>query len=371
MRLGRGSLALASLLLAVTPLATVAQDASPTTAVSPAPGSPQVAASSAPGELAFPATVAETTLAPQTYDGTEWLAGFADGTDGNEAFVTDVTAWLESIGKTPADVTVKSALQEVSEGNNVVILGMQIADTDAHDWVTDAVTLLLGDIVDPQFLLRPMDTRWVLRVQDAAVPGVYPRTVYVDGDTAWMMGGDEGYVSEMVGQLPISAPAVAADEPSLASMVPNVLDGRRRAGLYESREPTFMPTLEWGLSAVGDSWLLDLYLENGLTPADLMGAIAWWGVGSSEESVEIEGYQVPGASPELMDDFLQSVFLAAGGSLPDEVGRTEEELGGRTVTSIDFDYQVQHIFGSGDTIWVVTDHAKEPDMAAAAIAALP
>ena len=102
-----------------------------------------------------------------------------------------------------------------------------------------------------------------------------------------------------------------------------------------------------------------------------MGAIAWWGIESSEESVEVEGYQVPGGSPEVVESLLTKVFLADGEALADEVGRTEQELGGHQVTTFDFGYATQHVFSSGDTIWVVTDHAGEPAMAEEAIAALP
>ena len=51
--------------------------------------------------------------------------------------------------------------------------------------------------------------------------------------------------------------------------------------------------------------------------------------------------------------------------------RTDHELGGRAVTTFDFGYARQHVFSSGDTVWVVTDHADEPAMAEEAIAALP
>jgi hypothetical protein len=157
----------------------------------------------------------------------------------------------------------------------------------------------------------------------------------------------------------------------LAAQLPAVLDDRRRAGLYEAREPIFLPALEMRMGPTLDDWLLDLYMEEGLTPTDLVGAIAWWGIDSSEESIEVEGYQVPGGSPELVESLRSRVFLAGGEALPDEVSRSEQELGGRPVTTIDFGYSKQHVFSSGDTVWVVTDHAGEPAMAEEAIAALP
>jgi len=112
-------------------------------------------------------------------------------------------------------------------------------------------------------------------------------------------------------------------------------------------------------------------MDSGLTPTDLVGAIAWWGLTSPDESVEVEGYQVPGASPELVERFRSEVFLNGGESLPGEASRSEQELGGRPVTSIDLGFTKQHIFSSGDTVWVVTDHVDEPAMAEEAIAALP
>lgn len=366
----RGGLLLglaAALVLVVTasPMAVLAQEPGASPLESPAAtGSPD-------GTPAFPSSLLGVPLDVQSYGGEEWLGQFRDGTADNEAFATEMEALLGSLGSSPQKVTVRSALAEPSEGNQVVILGLQVPDVSARTFAPEAVKLLLGDIEQPEFALRPIGTRWVLRVVDAAVPGVYPRTVYLDGDTAWIMGGDEEYVLDLLGQLPEQAAAPAADGVALASALPVVLDGRRRTGLYEAREPLFLPGVQLRLGPAMDGWLLDLYLDEGLTPSDLVGAIAWWGVESSEESIEVEGYQVPGGSPEAVESLLTTVFLADGQTLPDEVSRTEQELGGRTVTTFDFGYSTQHVFSSGDTVWAVTDHAGEPAMAEEAIAALP
>jgi hypothetical protein len=320
---------------------------------------------------AFPSTLAGAPLDVQSYDGYQWLAQFRDGTAENEAFAADTAALLESMGKGIDDLHVRSALAEPTPGSQAVILALQVDGTEARDFATSAVDLLLGDINDPGFALRPLASRWVLRVVDAAVPGVYPRTVYLAGDTAWIIGADEEYVVELLEQLPVQAYSQSTGDAVLAGQLPVILDARRRTGLYEAREPVFLPALERRAGPALDDWLLDLYMEDGLTPTDLVGAIAWWGVESSEDSVEVEGYQVPGGSSELVESLRTRVFLGDGQTLPDEVTRTDQELGGRAVTTIDFGYASQHVFSSGDTVWVVTDHADEPAMAEEAIAALP
>jgi hypothetical protein len=352
------------LLATLLPTAALAQDASlaPTVAPTTAPET---------GAPAFPSSLAGSPLTVETSSGEEWIGQFRGGSPEDEAFATELEALLGSLGSSPEEVTVRSALAQPSEGNQVVILSLQVPGVPARSFAPQAVKVLLGDIEQPQFVLRPVGTRWVLRVVDAAVPGVYPRTVFLDGDTAWIMGGDEEYILDLLGQLPEQASAPVVDSAVLASALPVVLDGRRRMGLYEAREPLFLPGVQLRLGPAMDGWLQDLYLGEGLTPTDLVGAIAWWGVESSEESIEVEGYQVPGGSPEAVQSLLTKVFLADGQALPDEVGRTEQELGGRTVTTFDFGYSTQHVFSSGDTVWVVTDHASEPAMAEEAVAALP
>ena len=51
----------------------------------------------------------------------------------------------------------------------------------------------------------------------------------------------------------------------------------------------------------------------------------------------------------------------------------EEEIAGRTVTTLDYEPVKQHIFSSADggTVWVVTDHVGETALVEEALAALP
>ena len=310
-------------------------------AVSTAPAAASPSSAASPGATsavagpAFPSTLAGAPLDVESYDGAQWLAQFQDGTTDNEAFAKDTAALLESLGKGVDDLHVRSALAEPTLGSQAVILALQVDGTEARDFATGAVDLLLGDITDPGFALRPLGSRWVLRVVDAAVPGVYPRTVYLAGDTAWIIGADEEYVMELLEQLPAQPYTESIGDAVLAGQLPVVLDGRRRIGLYEAREPLFLPALESRAGPTLDAWLLDLYLEDGLTPTDLVGAIAWWGVESSEDSVEVEGYQVPDGSPELVESLRTRVFLGDGQPLPDEVTRTDHQLGDRAVTTFD------------------------------------
>ena len=156
----------------------------------------------------------------------------------------------------------------------------------------------------------------------------------------------------------------------MIAQLPLELDGRRRPGLYEAPEPLFLPRLSERLGPDLELWLLDLHLDAGLTPAEMIGAITWWGIEDSQQSVQIEGFQLPDGDGQLMQSLLSDVILAEGVDAPG-VSRSEGQVGGRDVVTLDFETIKQHIFTSNDTVWVVTDHAGEPDMAAEAVAALP
>jgi hypothetical protein len=354
------TLALLGLLAAGLPVAVLAQSPSA-----------EPAQAGSEGAMPFPTTLAGQALDVQTYSGAEWLAGSSAVSPDSAAFATDAQAMLASVGATVDDLSVTSALAEPTPGTQAVILGLRVQGVEARRIVEQSVGLLLGDIEEPDFALRPIGSRWVLRVVDAAIPGVYPRTVYIDGDTAWYIGADEVYVQELLEQLPAQAAAAPGDDASLVSTLPVVLDGRRRTGLYEVREPLVLPTFDQRRGPAMEDWFLDLYLDEGIAPSDLVGAIAWWGSGVDEQGVEVEGYQVPGASPEMLERLRTQVLLADGSALPDEVSRVEQELGGHAVTTIDFGYSTQHVLSSGDTIWVVTDYAAEPALAEEAVATLP
>jgi hypothetical protein len=240
---------------------------------------------------------------------------------------------------------------------------------------------MLGDVVEPELALRPVAGKWVLRVIDAQMPGVYPRTVYLKDDTAWIIEGDEAYVWDALDQLPdADANPEQAFEPMIFQL-PLVLDGRRRTGLYEETQPLLLPTLSGRFGPDLETWLLDLYLASGITPSEMIGALTWWGIDAFEESVQIEGYQLPGAPAELVDRLRGEIILAETdevgedgtfiSDLPEGVTRTDGEIAGRAVATLDFAGALQHVFSSGDTVWVVTDHVGEPEMAEEAIAALP
>jgi hypothetical protein len=359
-RLVGASLTLFGLLLIGLPVGVLAQ-------------SPSAAPSQAESQAAmpFPTTLAGQALDVRTYTGTEWLAESSAASPDSAAFASDTQAMLASVGATVDDLSVASALVEPTPGTQAVILGLQVQGVDARRYVEQSVGLLLGDIEEPRLVLRPVGSRWVLRVVDAAIPGVYPRTVYLDGDTAWYIGADEAYVQELLEQLPAQAAAASGDDASLVSTLPVILDGQRRTGLYEAREPLVLPTFDQRLGPAMEAWLLDLYLDEGIAPSDLLGAIAWWGIDGEEQGVEVEGYQVPGAPPEMLERLRTQVLLGDGSALPDEVSRVEQELGGHAVTTIDFGYSTQHVLSSGDTVWVVTDYAGEPAVAEEAVAALP
>jgi hypothetical protein len=341
---------------------------------------PGATASAAEEGTAFPATLGEQVLEVETFTGPEWLAQLSDVGSEDTTFVEGTEELVEGLGKSIDDLSVTTALYEPSPGNHAVVVAFKVAGTEARDFVSDAVQLLLGDLVTPELVLRPVAGKWVLRVVDAEMPGVYPRTVYLKDDTAWIIEGDEQYVWEALDQLPGADPVGAIANQTLVSQLPLVLDDRRRTGLYEATEPLFLPTLSERLSPELETWLLDLYLGEGISPTDMIGAVSWWGIESSQESVQIEGYQLPGAPAEFIERLLHEVILAETGvdaegnpvsDLPEGVTRVDREIAGREVATLDFGPSSQHVFATGDTVWVVTDHVGEPEMVEEAIAALP
>jgi len=362
---------LATLLVLAIPASGFAQEASEVPAAAP-PATEE--------GTAFPATLGGQVLEVETFTGPEWLAQFSGEESLDTTFVEGTEGLVDGLGKTIDDLSVTTALYEPSPGNHAVVAAFKVAGTEARDFVSDAVQLMLGDVVTPELVLRPVAGKWVLRVVDAEMPGVYPRTVYLKDDTAWIIEGDEEYVWDALDQLPGADPIGALAAEPLVAQLPLVVNDRRRTGLYEATEPLFLPTLSERLSPELEAWLLDLYLEAGISPASMIGAISWWGIESSQESIQIEGYQLPGAPPEFVERLRRKVILAEFyevlegvlvSDLPAGVTRTDGEVGGRQVSTLDFGPAKQHVFSSGDTVWVVTDHVGEPKMAEEAIAALP
>jgi len=348
----------------------LAQDATESPAVEPATAG-----------IDFPIMLGGQLLAAETFTGTEWLAQFDDGEIDTAAYVEATEALTESVGKTIDDLTVKSALYEPTPGNHAAMVAFRIDGTDGLDYVEDAIHLLLGDVVMPDLLLRPLDDKWALRVVSATMPGVYPRTVYVKDDTVWIIEGDEEYVQDALSQLPGPDPVGVSAADSLFTAVPIELDGRRRVGLYESTEPLFLPTLGERLGVGIEQWLLDLYLGAGISPAEMVGVYTWWGLPTPQDGVQIEGYGLPSGGEEMLERLRTEVFLAQpdqSSETPDEldqllagVGFSEQEIAGQAVTTLDYGTMKQHIFSSGDALWVITDAVGEPDLVEQAIAALP
>lgn len=373
----------------------------PATAQDPS-GSPAPSAA-APEGIAFPIMLGGELLKPETYSGEEWLARFAEGENADPAFVADTEALLESVGKTAADLTVKTALYEPSaalfefdDGTGTadpvatepaVLAALRIDGTDARDWAAMAVDVMVGDVTDPGLVLRPIDTKWTLRVTDAADPGVYPRTLYLKDDTAWIIQGDDQYVLDALGQLPAPAPVGPSSADGLYTDLPMTLGGARRLGLYESTEPLFLPSFGERIGADLDRWLVDLYLEGGISPSEMLGVIAWWGLEGSQDGIQIEGYRLPDGNEAFTQRLLDEVFLATPPEVDpnaavDEpidpsasrfagVDFSDEQIAGRDVRVLDFGGAIQYIFGSADTIWVVNDPLGDRALVEEAIAALP
>jgi hypothetical protein len=334
--------------------------------------------------IAFPVMLGGQLLAPETYSGSEWLELFS-GDDPDTACIESTEELLGSVGKTIDDVTVKTALYEPAPGEAAVVLALRIDDTNAREWVEGAVDLLVADVIEPGLVMRPLDTKWTLRVTDATMPGVYPRTVYLNDDTAWFVQGDNEFVGDALSQLPEPDPVTASSADSLTTDMPIALGGQRRIGLYESTEPLFLPTLGERLGEGIEDWLLDLYLEAGISPSQMLGVITWWGLEAAQDGIQIEGYRLPEGGEAHTQQLLEEVFLVRPpevsldpDAVTDEIAEllagvefTEEEIAGQMVATFDYGDVKQHIYSTADTIWVISDPLGEPELVEEAIETLP
>ena len=398
-RSGRGrplAIALAAAFALTLPLPAMAQDAEESPVVDP-----ELPATEAPVEegVAFPVMLGGQLLSPETYSGAEWLELFS-GEDADPVFVEGVQGLVDAAGAAIEDVSVKTAMYEQVSfdeltgeevpGEPGVVLALRIADTDARDWVEGAVDVFVGDVIDPGLIMRPLSTKWTLRVTDATMPGVYPRTIYLNDDTAWFIQGGNDYVWDALDQLPDTAPVGESSADTLFTDVPLSLAGQRRIGLYESTEPLFLPTLGERLGDGIEDWLLELYLEAGISPSEMLGVVTWWGLEATSDGIQIEGYRLPEGGEELTQRLLDDIFLIRPPEISEDtetedalldvdpvaaaltgVEFGEEEIAGQMVTTLDYGDTFQYIFGSADTIWVISDPLGEREKVEEAIAALP
>ena len=201
--------------------------------------------------------------------------------------------------------------------------------------------------------------------------------------------GDNDSVWDVLNQLPDAVPVGASSADSLFTDLPMTLAGERRIGLYESTEPLFLPTLGERLGDGIEDWLLDLYLDAGISPSEMIGVITWWGLEAAQDGIQIEGYRLPEGGEELTKRLLDEVFLIRPpevsvdpesevaldidpvASLLEGVEFREEEIGGQMVTTLDYGGSLQHIFSTADTIWVISDPLGEREKVEEAIEALP
>lgn len=318
--------------------------------------------------IVFPVVLGGQALWPETYAGQEWLDQLS-GDEPDTVFIEGLSGLLEDVGASLGDVTVTSALYEPVVNEPVVVLALRIAGTDARDWIVDAVDVVVADVAEPGLVMRPLSNRWTLRVTDRAMPGVYPRTVYLKDDTAWFIQGDEDDVWEALAQLPEPDPVQPSAADRLVGAVPVALAGERRWELHEATEPLILPTLGARLSGNIEAWLVDLYLEGRISPAAMLGVMAWWGLEPTRSGITIEGYRLPPGGEALTERLLEEVFLVQ----PPEgnVRIVGERIAGQPVTTLYAEGTFQHIYSTDDTIWVITDPLGERERVEEAITALP
>jgi hypothetical protein len=151
----------------------------------------------------FPTTVSDIPVEVTALSAEAWLASGDSGTPADEAAAGRALQSLaDAAGVTIDDIAVATGLLEPSPGNRAVIAAVGVPGADGQGLVDDVIDAMLGDIVEPRTAPESLAGKSVLRVTDAATPGVYPRNVYVDGDIVWLIEADDPLRTEIAAALP-------------------------------------------------------------------------------------------------------------------------------------------------------------------------
>jgi hypothetical protein len=150
----------------------------------------------------FPATLGGQSLEVRTLSGDEWLELYGAGTAADGAAQNAIRDFASTIGVTTDDLSLGLALYEPSLGNHAAVAAVRLGVAGASEFVRPVITLVLGDILEPELSSKTVSGKDVIRVMDAAIPGTYPRYVYADGDIIWLIEAEEPVLSEILAALP-------------------------------------------------------------------------------------------------------------------------------------------------------------------------
>jgi len=153
----------------------------------------------------FPISVNGRLLEVASWSGPEWVARLDPQDRDGAAAIRKTEALVASTGKTLEDLMVATALFEPSPGNYATIAAMRVPGSQALQLIDPVIDVMVG-VISPETVWRSIADRWVIVVRDAAVPGMYPVTVYPSGDTVWVMQAERQFVEALLMALPPQAP---------------------------------------------------------------------------------------------------------------------------------------------------------------------
>ena len=335
-----------------------------------------------PSDLAaeFPDTLGGAELPVEVFDGQAWLDRADPATPDGQAVAQRTQALLDATGKTIEDLTIASALHEPSEGNHAAITAVRVNGASPADLVRPTIALLLGDIANPSIAVRPLGTRNVLRVTDADQPGTYPRTVYLDGDTVWVIDAEQPVLLEIVEALP----GVPAEPPvdvaaELVGQMPFVLGGepRDQVQAYSGWEPLLSNAPGEMFGPQFEDAELRLFLSQGLTADDLGSALGSWNTAGS--GMFILGLAIDGAGDEVMQSILDEVIVPTIALTSQQPTIEQQEKAGRTLTvvtdqAVDEAERASSTYWFdivGDTVWMVNLASGDDAVLTEALESLP
>ena len=163
-------------------------------------------AASFPTDVGWPREV-------ETWSGPEWIARLDPVMHSDANVIRATEALVAAADATLDDLTITTVLLEPNPGNFASIAAVHIPGARALDLLDPVIPVIAAHIAEPRISWRRVGERWVARVFDDAMPGVYPVTFYPAGDTVWVFQADLSLVERVVAELPSQEELVGPEVP--------------------------------------------------------------------------------------------------------------------------------------------------------------
>jgi hypothetical protein len=151
----------------------------------------------------FPTTIGSLPVDIATLTAEEWLSADETAMPAAEAAARESLRSLASAADVSIDeIAIVSGLVEVGPGQHAVVAAVSLPGVDAESVVDEVVGFMLPDVAAPRVVAETLGGKPVLRVSDATTPGAYPRALYVEGDTIWLIEADEPLRAQIAEALP-------------------------------------------------------------------------------------------------------------------------------------------------------------------------